>query len=83
MTPVPEPGADATIASVSVALLSRTTSAVVAYADAAWLPVRSPAEHLDPGGFRAVPASVIRLFPSSRVVAQTSASAQVIAEMAD
>ena len=54
MTPVPEPGADATIASVSVALLSRTTSAVVAYADAAWLPVRLPAEHLDPGDRKSV-----------------------------
>jgi hypothetical protein len=80
-TPAPEPGVDATIASVSVAPLSRTTTAVVAYADAAWLPVRSPAEHLDPRDFRAVTASVIRLFPSSRVAARTSTSAQVIAKM--
>jgi hypothetical protein len=80
-TPAPEPGVDATIASVSVAPLSQTTTAVVAYADAAWLPVRSPAEHLDPRGFRAVTASVIRLVPSSRVEARTSTSAQVIAKM--
>ncbi len=80
-TPAPEPGVDATIANVSVAPLSRTTTAVVAYADAAWLPVRSPAEHLDPRDFRAVTASVIRLFPSSRMAARTSTSAQVIAKM--
>ena len=81
MTPAPEPGVDATIASVSVAPISQTTTAVIAYADAAWQPVRSAAEHLDPGGFRAVTASVIKLFPSSRVVARTSTSAQVIVEM--
>lgn len=80
-TPAPEPGVDATIVSVSVAPLSGMMTAVVAYADAAWLPVRSPAEHLDPGGFRAVTASVARLFPSSHAAVRTSTSAQVIAKM--
>jgi hypothetical protein len=80
-TPAPEPGVDAAIASVSVAPLSQTMTAVVAYADAAWQPVRSPAEHLGPADFRAVTASVINLLPSSRAVARTSTSAQVIVEM--
>ena len=80
-TPAPELGVDATITSVSVAPLSQTTTAVVAYADAAWLPVRPPAEHLDPDDFRTVTASVIRLFPSSLMMARTSTSALVMAKM--
>jgi hypothetical protein len=50
----PEPGVDAAVVDVSVMQYSRTTTLLAVRASAAWLPVRTAAEHLDPDRIRAV-----------------------------
>lgn len=58
----PVPGVGATVLAVSVRSVSRTETAIDAYADAAWRPARTSAEHLDPSRFRAVTVSVTSVF---------------------
>lgn len=68
--PAPEPGIDAAQFSVTLVQLSSKTILIVADADAAWLPARTPAEHLDPGAFRSVTISAQR-WAQTRVVTRT------------
>jgi hypothetical protein len=55
--PAPEPGLDVAGFGVTLIQLPRHTVLIVATAEAAWLPVRTAAEHLDPASFRSVTIS--------------------------
>lgn len=55
--PAPEPGLDVAELGVTLLQLSPGTVLIVATAEAAWLPVRTAAEHLDPASFRSVTIS--------------------------
>src|SRR5579859_2268092 len=55
--PAPEPGLDVAEFAVALIQLSHGTVLIVATAEAAWLPVRTAAEHLDPASFRSVTIS--------------------------
>ena len=79
----PEPGVDAAVVDVSVMQYSRTTTLLAVRAFAAWLPVRTAAEHLDPAHIRAVTLTeVYNKFPAHRQVRRTLASRAVIARLA-
>jgi outer membrane murein-binding lipoprotein Lpp len=56
--PAPEPGIDVAELSVALVQLSRSMVLIAAEAQAAWLPARTAAEHLNPAGFRSVTISV-------------------------
>lgn len=68
--PAPEPGIDVAQFSVTLVQLSSKTILIVAGADAAWLPARTPAEHLNPAAFRSVTISAQR-WAQARVVTRT------------
>ena len=68
--PAPEPGIDVAEFSVTLVRLSSTTILIVAGAEAAWLPARTPAEHLDPAAFRSVTISTQR-WAQTRMVTRT------------
>jgi hypothetical protein len=55
--PAPGPGLDVAEFGVTLIQLSRGTVLIVATAEAAWLPVRTAAEHLDTASFRSVTIS--------------------------
>jgi hypothetical protein len=55
--PAPEPGLDVAELGVTLIQLSHGTVLIVATAEAAWLPARTAAEHLDPASFRSVTIS--------------------------
>jgi len=55
--PAPEPGIDVAVFSVTLVQLSSKTILVAVGAEAAWLPARTPAEHLDPAALRSVTIS--------------------------
>jgi hypothetical protein len=77
----PEPGIDAAVVDVSVVQYSRTTTLLAVRASAAWLPVRTAAEHLDPAHIRAVTLTEVdNKFPAQ--VRRTLASRAVIAMLA-
>jgi hypothetical protein len=78
----PAPGIDAAQLEVSMVALSGTTTLVAAYAYAAWLPSRTAAEHLEPGGLRAVTISADQFIPRPHQVRRTFTSAAVIARLA-
>jgi len=82
LLPAPAPGVDAADIDVSMAPLSGTTTLVAAYADAAWLPSRTAAEHLEPASIRAVTISADQLAPKPRHLIRTFTSAAVIARLA-
>jgi hypothetical protein len=77
----PEAGIDAAVAAVWAEPWSRGTTLIAAYAFATSLPVRTAAEHLDPGRFRAVTLSARELTPPRRTT-RTFTSAAVIARLA-
>lgn len=52
--PAPEPGIDVAEFGVTLVQLSSKTILIAVGADAAWLPARTPAEHLDPAAFGSV-----------------------------
>ncbi|MGH3221423.1 MAG: hypothetical protein ACRDPY_22470 [Streptosporangiaceae bacterium] len=68
--PAPEPGIDVAESGVTLVQLSSKTILIVAGAEAAWLPARTPAEHLDPGAFGSVTISAQR-WAQARVVTRT------------
>ena len=78
----PEAGIDAAVAAVWAEPWSRGTTLIAAYAFATSLPVRTAAEHLDPGRFRAVTLSARELTPPRRTTTRTFTSAAVIARLA-
>ena len=55
--PAPEPGIDVAELSVALVQLSSSTVLIAAEAQAAWLPARTAAEHLNPARFRSVTIS--------------------------
>ena len=55
--PAPEPGIDVAEFGVTLVQLSSKTILIAVGADAAWLPARTPAEHLDPAAFGSVTIS--------------------------
>ena len=68
--PAPEPGIDVAEFGVTLVQLSSKTILIAADADAAWLPARTPAEHLDPAAFGSVTISAQR-WTQTRVVTRT------------
>ncbi|MGH3178426.1 MAG: hypothetical protein ACRDPF_31690, partial [Streptosporangiaceae bacterium] len=78
----PEAGIDAAVVAVWAEPWSHGTTLIAAYAFATALPVRTAAEHLDPGRFRAVTLSARELTPPQRTTTRTFASAAVIARLA-
>jgi hypothetical protein len=78
----PEPGVDAAVVDVSVMEDSSTTTLLAVRAYAAWLPVGSAAEDLDPDRIRAVTLTEVYNFPAQRQVRRTLASRAVIAMLA-
>jgi hypothetical protein len=77
--PAPEPGLDVAALGVTLIQLSQGTVLIVATAEAAWLPVRTAAEHLDPAGFRSVTISAQRW--QSRTITRTFTSQPDIARL--
>ena len=69
--PAPEPGIDVAQFSVTLVQLSSKTILIAVSADAAWLPARTPAEHLDPAAFGSVTISAQR-WAQAHVVTRTS-----------
>ncbi len=78
----PEPGVDAAVVDVSVMQYSRTTTLLAVRASAAWLPVRTAAEHLDPGHIRVVTLTEVYNKPARGQVRRTLASRAIIARLA-
>jgi hypothetical protein len=78
----PEPGVDAAVVDVSAMQYSSTTTLLAVRASAAWLPVRTAAEHLDQARIRAVTLTEVYNFPAQRQVRTTLASRAVIARLA-
>jgi hypothetical protein len=68
--PAPEPGIDVAEFGVTLVQLSSKTILIAVGADAAWLPARTPAEHLDPAAFGSVTISAQR-WAQARVVTRT------------
>jgi len=68
--PAPESGIDVAEFGVTLVQLSSTTILIVVGAEAAWLPARTPAEHLDPAAFGSVTISAQR-WAHTRVVTRT------------
>jgi hypothetical protein len=68
--PAPEPGIDVAEFGVTLIQLSSTTILIAVGADAAWLPARTPAEHLDPAAFGSVTISAQR-WSQTRAVTRT------------
>lgn len=77
--PAPEPGLDVAELGVTLIQLSHGTVLIVATAEAAWLPVRTVAEHLYPASFRSVTISAQPW--QSRVTTRTFTSQADIAEL--
>jgi hypothetical protein len=78
--PAPEPGLDVAELGVTLLQLSHGTVLIVATAEAAWLPARTAAEHLDPASFRSVTISAQPR--QSRVMTRTFTSQADIAGLA-
>jgi hypothetical protein len=79
----PELGVDAAVVDVSAMQYSRTTTLLAIRAFAAWLPLRTAAEHLDPARIRAVTVTEVdNKYPARRQVTRTLASRAVIARLA-
>jgi len=68
--PAPEPGIDVAEFGVTLVHLSSKTILIAVGAEAAWLPARTPAEHLDPATFRSVTISAQR-WAQTHVVTRT------------
>jgi hypothetical protein len=70
VVPAPEPGIDVAEFGVTLVQLSSKTILIAVSAEAAWLPARTPAEHLDPAAFRLVTISAQRWL-RTRMVTRT------------
>jgi hypothetical protein len=75
--PAPEPGIDVARFSVTLVQLSSTTILIAVGADAAWLPARTPAEHLDPAAFGSVTISAQRRAQTRAVTRTFTAQADI------
>jgi hypothetical protein len=75
--PAPEPGIDVAEFGVTLVQLSSTTILIAASADAAWLPARTPAEHLDPAAFGSVTISAQRWAQTRMVTRAFTAQADI------
>jgi hypothetical protein len=75
--PAPEPGIDVAEFGVTLVQLSSTTILIAVGADAAWLPARTPAEHLDPAAFGSVTISAQRWSQTRAVTATFTAQADI------
>jgi hypothetical protein len=76
--PAPEPGVSAAVAAVWLEPWHNGTTLIAAYAYATWLPVRTAAEHLNPGSFRAVTVTATSNVPRQRSVTRTFTSGAII-----
>jgi hypothetical protein len=77
--PAPGPGLDVAGFGVTLVQLSPSTILIAVSAGAAWLPTRTPAEHLDPAAFRSVTISAQPW--QSRLVTRTFTSLADIARL--
>ena len=68
--PAPEPGIDVAEFGVTLVQLSSKTILIAVGAEAAWLPARTPAEHLDPAAFGLVTIAAQR-WAQTRAVTRT------------
>lgn len=75
--PAPEPGIDVAEFGVTLVQLSTKTILIAVGAEAAWLPARTPAEHLDPAAFGSVTISVQRWAQARAVTRTVTAQAGV------
>ena len=78
--PAPEPGIDVAEFGVTLVQLSSTTILIAADAEAAWLPARTPAEHLDPAAFGSVTISAQR-WAQTHVVTRTFTAQAAISRL--
>jgi hypothetical protein len=82
LLPAPEPGVAAAQVAVWAEPWSHGTTLIAAYAYATPRPVRTAAEHLDPGRFSTVTVTVTTYIPHVRTTTRTFTSAAVIARLA-
>jgi hypothetical protein len=75
--PAPEPGIDVAEFGVTLIQLSSTTILIAVGAEAAWLPARTPAEHLDAVAFRSVTISAQRWAQTHVVTRMFTAQADI------
>jgi hypothetical protein len=75
--PAPEPGIDVAEFGVTLVQLSSKTILITVGAAAAWLPARTPAEHLDPAAFRSVTISAQRWAQTRVVIRMFTARADI------
>lgn len=78
--PAPEPGIDVAEFGVTLVKLTSKTILIAVDAQAAWLPARTPAEHLDPAAFGSVTISAQR-YAQARVVTRTVTAQAGIARL--
>jgi hypothetical protein len=77
----PESGVSAAMAAVWMEPWHDGTTLIAVYGYATWLPVRTTAEHLNPGSFRSITISAIAIAPAQRTATRTYTSAAVIARV--
>ncbi|MGH3224629.1 MAG: hypothetical protein ACRDPY_39115 [Streptosporangiaceae bacterium] len=75
--PAPEPGIDVAEFGVTLVQLTSKTILIAVGAEAAWLPARTPAEHLDPAAFRAVTISAQRWTQTRMMTLTVTAQADI------
>ena len=75
--PAPKAGIDVAEFGVTLVQLSSKTILIAVDADAAWLPARTPAEHLDPAAFRSVTVSAQRQSQTRVVTRMFTAQADI------
>jgi hypothetical protein len=75
--PTPEPGIDVAEFGVTLVQLSGKTILIAVGAEAAWLPARTPAEHLNPAAFRSVTISAQRWAQTHVVTGTFTAQADI------
>ena len=80
--PAPEPGVTAAEAAVWLEPWHNGTTLIAAYGYATWLPVRTAAEHLNPGSIRSVTVTASTVVPHQHTTTRTFTSAAVIGRLA-
>jgi hypothetical protein len=81
LLPAPEPGVTAATAAVTLEPWHNGTL-IAAYGFATWLPTRTTAEHVNPGGFRSVTVVASTFVPRQGSVTRTFGSSAVISKIA-
>jgi hypothetical protein len=77
----PESGISAAMASVVMEPWHGGTTLIAVYGFATWLPVRTTAEHLNPGSFRSITISASTIAPTQHSATRTYTSAAIIARV--